>query len=110
MTKLHTDLLNKCLLMRVLVQLCQACVTVTMQASPCQCLKQCSTQACYVCSAHLRLQVLRDAGRRSSYDALRGGYGGFEGSSSSSGVHEAHWRPGADNFDDFFNNWWQRQG
>ena len=57
----------------------------------------------------LLLQVLRDAGRRSSYDALRSGYGGFEGTSSS-GAYEANWRPGTDNFDEFFNNWWQRQG
>ena len=55
------------------------------------------------------LQVLRDASRRSSYDALRSGYGGFDGASSS-GAYETNWRPGTDNFDDFFNNWWQRQG
>ncbi|CAK0770208.1 hypothetical protein CVIRNUC_003744 [Coccomyxa viridis] len=54
-------------------------------------------------------EVLRDAGRRSSYDALRSGYGGFEGSQSSSS-HGAHWKPGEDNFDDFLNKWWQRQG
>ena len=53
MTKLHMDMLNKLLLVRVLPQFCQACVIVNrMQAFACQCLKQCLTQACCMCSAH----------------------------------------------------------
>ena len=45
---------------------------------------------CALSASIALLQVLRDAGRRSSYDALRSGYGGFEGSSSS-GAYEANW-------------------
>ncbi len=48
--------------------------------------------------------MLRDAGKRSSYDSLRGGLGGAGAHSSSA------WRPGADNFEDAFDSWFHRQG
>ncbi|BDA42407.1 probable chaperone protein DnaJ at N-terminal half [Coccomyxa sp. Obi] len=49
-------------------------------------------------------EVLRDAGKRSSYDSLRQGLGGAGAHSSSA------WRPGADNFEDAFDSWFHRQG
>lgn len=48
-------------------------------------------------------EVLRDAGRRSSYDSLRRGLGAAGHTSSA-------WRPGADNFEDAFDSWFHRQG
>jgi curved DNA-binding protein CbpA len=53
-------------------------------------------------------QVLRDDGRRASYDSLRRGLGGLgaQGPYSPSSA----WRPGADDFEEAFASWFERQG
>ncbi|KAK9909641.1 hypothetical protein WJX75_005462 [Coccomyxa subellipsoidea] len=53
-------------------------------------------------------EVLRDDGRRASYDSLRRGLGGLgaQGPYSPSSA----WRPGADDFEEAFASWFERQG
>ena len=52
-------------------------------------------------------QVLRDASRRSSYDSLRRGLGGI---GSQGPYSSSNWRPGADDFEEAFASWFERQG
>ncbi|EIE20868.1 DnaJ-domain-containing protein [Coccomyxa subellipsoidea C-169] len=52
-------------------------------------------------------EVLRDASRRSSYDSLRRGLGGI---GSQGPYSSSNWRPGADDFEEAFASWFERQG
>ena len=62
------------------------------------------------CTSHAPLQVLRDEHKRAAYDARRRGGGGSFGMGSPAAAASGAWRPGASEFDEFFANWFERQG